>query len=584
MICPERDGQLSEFARKLLADFYLRDGEMPSMGFARAARAWAAGDMELAQRLYDAVSRGWFMFASPVLSNAPLPGEKVKGLPISCFGGYLPDTLEGLIDHSTEVRWLSVLGGGVGGGWSKVRSVSDKAPGPIPFIHTIDADMSAFAQGRTRRGSYAAYLDVSHPDIAEFINLRTPSGDASRKCHSPGFHHGVNITDAFMQAVAAGADWELRDPHDNTVRETVRARDFWEELLETRYRTGEPYLHFIDAANRALPETQKKLNLSIKHSNLCQEIHLPTDEDRTFVCCLSSLNAELYDEWKDTSLVADLITMLDNVLTYFIEHAPPQLAKAVYSASRERALGLGVMGFHSLLQSKGIPFDSLEAKELNDELFWSIKANATAQSYVLGGQRGEAPDMTGTGLRNSQLTALAPNANSSILLDTSPSIEPNRANAYTHRTRAGSWLVKNRHLEKVLEAHGRNDADTWQSIIVSKGSVQHLEFLSERERATFKTAIELDQRWVVRLAADRQKHISQGQSINLFFPPNCDRAYYGEVHFLAWRQGVKGLYYLRTEAPAQVENVSKRVDRIALVDHVEVTADKEGGDCIACQG
>ena len=583
MIVPSRDRKLSEFAAKLLKDFYLREGETPSMGYARAARAWCGGDMGLAQKIYDYASKGWFMFASPVLSNAPLPGEKARGLAISCFAANVPDTLEGLIEHTTEVRWLAVLGGGVGGGWSDVRSVSKKAPGPIPFIHTMDADMGAYAQGSTRRGSYAAYLDVSHPDIIEFINLRMPTGDSMRKCHGAGFHNAVNITDAFMRAVLAGADWQLRDPHDGSVRETVKARELWTEILEIRYRTGEPYLHFIDTANRALPDTQKTLGLRIKHSNLCQEIHLPTNDERTFVCCLSSLNAEKYEEWKGSSLVADLITMLDNVLTSFIENAPDVLSKAKFSAMRERALGLGLMGFHSLLQSRMIPFESEQARALNKELFSYTKANALAQSYVLGGQRGEAPDMVGTGRRNSALLAVAPNASSSTLLATSPSIEPNRANAYTHRTRAGSWLVKSPHLAKVLAAYGKDDEATWQSIIVSKGSVQHLAFLSDLERDVFKTAIELDQAWVVRHASDRQVFICQGQSVNLFFPPNCDRSYYNAVHIQAWRQGLKGLYYLRTEAPAQVEAVSKRVDRIALIDHVEVS-DNQDNSCKACEG
>ena len=581
MICPARDEGLSELAKTLLKDFYLRVGETPQQGYARASRAWCDDDLELGQRLYDAVSSGHFMFASPVLSNAPLPGEKIKGLPISCFGGYVPDTLEGLIEHSTEVRWLAVLGGGVGGGWSDVRAVNDKAPGPIPFIHTMDGDMEAYKQGKVRRGSYAAYLDVSHPDIMEFINLRLPTGDALRKCHSSGFHHGVNITDAFMEAVLANEDWELRDPNDNSLRETVKAQDLWEQILEIRYRTGEPYLHFIDTANRALPETQKAANLLIKHSNLCSEIHLPTNEDRTFVCCLSSLNAEKYDEWKNTSLVADLITMLDNVLEYFIHNAPKQLAKAVYSASQERALGLGVMGFHSLLQSRMIPFESLDGQKLNEELFSFIKSNAVAQSYVLGGQRGEAPDMQGTGLRNSVLMACAPNANSSVLLDTSPSIEPNRANAYTHRSRAGSWPVKNTYLEKILNKHKKNTSEVWQDIILSKGSVQHLDFLSDVEKSVFKTAIEIDQRWIVRLAADRQVYICQGQSVNLFFPPNCDRSYYNQTHVMAWQKGLKATYYSRTEAAHVTSKVSAKVERIALKDHAEPEED-EG--CVSCSG
>jgi ribonucleoside-diphosphate reductase alpha chain len=582
LIEPARDETLSPFARKLLTDYYLRPGESIQEGFARASRAWGS-DLAHAQRLYDAVSQGWFMFASPVLSNAPLPGEKIKALPISCFLNHVGDSIDGLNSHTVETRWLAVLGGGVGGHWSDVRAVSDKAPGPIPFMHTMDADMEAYKQGTTRKGSYAAYLDVSHPDILEFINVRVPTGDASRKCLGAGFHNAVNITDAFMQAVMQDAPWDLVDPHDKTVRETVRARELWEQILEIRYRTGEPYICFIDAANRALPETQKALGLTIRGSNLCSEIFLPTAPGRTAVCCLSSLNAEMWSEWKDTGLVGDLIEMLDNVLQHFINHAPPALAAAVHSALQERSLGLGVMGWHAWLQRNMIAFESEQALAQNRAFFAEMQAQAVARSLTLGQTRGEAPDMTGTGRRNAHLIAIAPNANSSILLATSPSIEVAKANAYKHQTRAGTWPVKNRYLERLLASKGMDTDDVWKEIILSRGSVQHLDFLTDAEKAVFKTAIEVDQMWVVRHAADRQPYICQGQSVNLFFPPRADRAYLNRVHLSAWKLGLKSLYYVRSEVLNKAETVSTKIERVALKDAEAQISDDETS-CKACEG
>src|SRR5210317_2157458 len=463
-----KDEVLSDQALKLLKDYYCNDNEdTPQKAFARAAVAYSYGDMGLAQRIYNAVSNGWFMYASPVLSNAPEPNEKVKALPISCFLTYVPDSLEGLIDHSAELRWLSVKGGGVGGHWSDIRAVSNKAPGPMPFLHTVDADMTAYRQGRTRKGSYAAYIDISHPDIIEFLNMRVPTGDVNRKCLN--LHHAVNITNDFMEAVKNNEDWELLDPNDRSVRDTVKARYLWESLLETRFRTGEPYLNFIDTANRALPETMQKKGLKIHGSNLCNEIHLPTSDDRTAVCCLSSLNLEYYDEWKDTTIVRDLIRFLDNVLQFFIDNAGDEISRARYSATQERSHGLGAMGWHSLLHQKRIPFDSWEARELNHKVFKHIKSEAVKESNTMGLERGEAPDMQGTGRRNAHLLAIAPNANSSITCGTSPSIEPSKANAYTHRTRAGSHLVKNSYLEEELENIGKNTQDVWSDIITNGG-------------------------------------------------------------------------------------------------------------------
>ena len=415
----DRDKLLSEQAEKLLTEYYCRPDETsPQMAFARAANAYSYGDKKLAQRIYDGASKGWFMFASPVLSNAPKPREKVKALPISCFLTYVPDSLEGLIDHSAELRWLSVKGGGVGGHWSSVRSVSDIAPGPIPFLHTVDADMIAYRQGKTRKGSYAAYMNISHPDIMEFLQIRIPTGDVGRKCLN--IHHAVNVTDEFMTAVEEGKDWNLLDPNDKSVRETISARKLWELVLETRFRTGEPYINFIDTANRYLPESLKKKGLKIHGSNLCNEIHLPTNEDRTAVCCLSSLNLEKYDEWKDTSLVRDLTRYLDNVLQFFIDHAGDEISRAKYSAQQERSLGLGAMGFHSYLQQHRIPFESGLAISINKAIFKQIKDYAVEETELLAKERGEAPDMEGTGKRNSHLLAIAPNANSSMIVTCYP--------------------------------------------------------------------------------------------------------------------------------------------------------------------
>ena len=563
----KKDKLLADYAVGMLKDFYLRGNEKsPQEGFKRASEAWSKYrdeiDDELAQRLYDYVSQKWFMFASPVLSNAPNGSSKSKGMPISCFLTYVPDTLEGLISHSSELRWLSVYGGGVGGHWSDVRTVSDIAPGPMPFLHTVDADMIAYRQGKTRKGSYAAYLDISHPDILEFLNMRIPTGDVQRKALN--LHNAINISDEFMTAVVEGTDFDLRDPKDNSVKETVDARKLWERILETRFRTGEPYLNFIDTANATLPQPLKDLGLKINGSNLCNEIHLPTNADRTAVCCLSSLNLEYYDEWKDTPIIRDLVRMLDNVLEYFIEKAPDTITRAKYSAQRERSIGLGAMGFHSLLQKHGVAWESEAARDINTTVFEHINREAHAETELLAEERGEYPDGIGSGKRNSHLLAIAPNASSGIILSTSPSIEPLKANAYTHRTRAGSFLVKNKYLTQLLDEKGENNDSNWTSIITNKGSVQHLPFFTEGEKSVFKTAQELDQMWVVKHAAERQEFICQGQSVNLFFPSGADKSYVNKVHLSAWKKGLKGLYYLRTEAKQRAENVSEKVERVAL--------------------
>ena len=562
-----KDELLANYAVGMLKDFYLTEYESsPQEAYKRAATAWSKYkdemDEDLAQRLYNYVSNKWFMFASPVLSNAPNGSKQGKGMPISCFLTYVPDTLEGLIDHTAELRWLSVYGGGVGGHWSDVRTVSDIAPGPMPFLHTVDADMIAYRQGKTRKGSYAAYMDVSHPDVIEFLNMRIPTGDVQRKALN--LHNAVNISDKFMNAASNGDMWDLKDPKDGKVKESIDARKLWERIIETRFRTGEPYLNFIDTANRDLPQALKDLGLKINGSNLCNEIHLPTSADRTAVCCLSSLNLEYYDDWKDTNIIRDLVRMLDNVLQYFIENAPDTITRAKYSASRERSIGLGAMGFHSLLQKHGVAWESELAKEINTVVFNHIKTEAVAETELLAKERGEYPDGEGTGRRNSHLLAIAPNASSGVILSTSPSIEPLKANAYTHRTRAGSFLVKNKYLEELLKQKGQSNDATWTSIITKKGSVQHLPFLTEGEKAIFKTADELDQNWVVQHAADRQKYICQGQSVNLFFPSGAPKSYVNQVHLRAWKEGLKGLYYLRTESKQRAENVSEKVERVAL--------------------
>ena len=559
----QRDDLLTDFSINLLRDYYMDEEEVsPQESFARAAVAFSDGNLSLAQRVYDYASQGWFMFSSPILSNAPKPSGSSLGLPISCFLTYVDDSLEGLISHSDELRWMSVKGGGVGGHWSDIRSNSSISPGPVPFLKTVDSDMTAYRQGKTRKGSYAAYMDIHHPDIVEFMNMRIPTGDVQRKALN--LHNAINITDEFMEAVINNTDFDLRDPKNNEVKETVNARKLWERLLEIRFRTGEPYLNFIDTANNALPQPLKDKGLKIHGSNLCNEIHLPTSDDRTAVCCLSSLNLEYYDEWKDTTIVRDIIRMLDNVLQYFIENAPDTITRAKYSAERERSLGLGAMGFHSLLQKHGVAWESEAARDINKTVFQHINEEAHKETELLAEERGEYPDGIGSGKRNSHLLAIAPNASSGVILSTSPSIEPLKANAYTHRTRAGSFLVKNRYLTELLNEKDINNDSTWTSIITNKGSVQHLPELTEGEKAIFKTADELDQDWVITHASERQEFICQGQSVNLFFPAGSEKSYVNKVHLNAWKKGLKGLYYLRTEAKQRAENVSEKVERVAL--------------------
>ena len=574
----EKDNRLSDQAITLMRDYYMLEHESsPQEAFARASVAYCDGDLNFAQRIYNYASDGWFMFASPVLSNAPDRDGGNRGLPISCFLTYVGDNLDSLIDHNAEVAWLSVKGGGVGGHWGDVRGISDKAPGPIPFMKVVDSQMTAYKQGKTRKGSYAAYLDVSHPDIEEFVNFKVPTGgDINRKCFN--LFNAVNITDDFMEKVINDGQWNLIDPSTGTTRDTVSARRLWQRILEARFRTGSPYLNFIDTARRSLPEAQRKLGLTINGSNLCNEIHLATSEERTAVCCLSSVNLEKYDEWRDTGMVGDLIRFLDNVLQFFVDNAPEELSKAIYSASRERSIGLGAMGFHGYLQSKGIGWESWQAASENYQIFKNIKEQSVEATKQLAEERGECPDGVGTGVRNMHLLAIAPNANSSIICGCSASIEPRISNCYVHRTRAGSHTVRNPYLEKVLEKHGKNTKKVWQSILEHEGSVQHLEFLDMGEKDTFKTAFELDQSWVVEHSAKRQEFICQGQSVNVFFASGTDKALVNQVHLKAWKEGLKGLYYLRTTAGVTAEKVGTKVDRDALKDFTDEEV------CVSCQG
>ena len=580
-----KDKLLTEFSLKTLEDRYLVGDEVsPQEGFARAAQAFA-DDEAHAQRLYDYASNLWFMFATPVLSN----GGTQRGLPISCFLNYVEDSREGITGHYTENAYLSSFGGGIGGSWSDVRAQGTKtskgseSTGVMPFVKVVDSEMLAFSQGVTRRGSYAAYIHMSHPEVEEFLDMRKPTGgDTNRKCLN--LHHGVVIPDKFMEIIhkatkEPGFDdsWELIDPHSGEVKKVVSARTLWVKLLQNRMETGEPYLMFEDAVNADLPQFQKDKGMRVHHSNLCSEITLATDEERTAVCCLSSVNLEYYDEWKKVpAFIPDLIRMLDNVLESFIQNAPQQLERARFSAMRERSLGLGAMGFHAYLQKNGISFESPMASAINYEMFNSIKSQAQNTTEQLAVERGACPDDDSCSVRNTHLLAIAPNASSSIICgNTSPSIEPFRANAYTQKTKSGSYLMKNKFLEQVLENYNQNTENTWKSIVTNKGSVQHLEFLSEEEREVFKTAVEINQSWVIEHAAQRQEFICQSQSVNLFFPPDVNKGELHNIHMLAWAKNMKTLYYLRSEAISRADNVSNKIKREIIF---------EQQDCLSCEG
>jgi len=582
-----RDGLFDELGVLRLKESYMKEEEKsPQERFAYVSKAFGS-NLEHSQRLYDYSSKHWLSYSTPILSF----GRSARGLPISCFLPYLHDSAEGLVDCLSEVNWLSMLGGGVGIGVG-IRSAGDKSTGVMPHLRTYDAASLAYRQGSTRRGSYAAYLDINHPDILMFLEMRKPTGDQNMR--TLNLHHGVNITDDFMQLVEssmldANVDdtWELKDPASGEVRDTIPARELWQRILETRMLTGEPYIHYIDTSNRAMPEFQKKLGLSIKQSNLCSEIILPTDKDRTAVCCLSSVNLEYYDEWKDNPLfLKDIAEMLDNVLQYFIDHAHDGIARAKFSAMRERSIGIGALGFHAYLQKKNLAFEGVMAKIANNQLFSHIRTKLDEANLQLGAERGEAPDASGTGRRFSHTSAIAPNASSSIIMgNTSPSIEPYRANAYRQDTLSGSHLNKNKFLDALLRSKNLTDdqmADTWSSIIANDGSVQHLTMLDKNEKFVFKTAMEIDQFWVIEHAADRQQHIDQAQSLNLFFRPDVNVKYLHAVHYLAWKKGLKTLYYARSEKLAKADKVSKRIER-EIIKELDMSAIIGGDECLACE-
>ena len=614
----DRDKSLADFGVATLRDRYLwGDEESPQEAFARASVFSATykgiTDYELAQRLYDYSSKYWFMFSTPILSN----GGTTRGLPISCFLNYVPDSREGLSQHYDENIWLASSGGGIGGYWGDVRSSGvstssgSRSTGSIPFMHVVDSCMLAFNQGTTRRGSYAAYMDISHPEIEEFIAMRKPTGgDINRK--SLNIHNGVNITNQFLDAVREDEPWRLIDPKSKECLKTVNARGLWWQLIQTRFETGEPYILNVDTCNEHLPREQKDLGLKINQSNLCSEITLPTDEERTAVCCLSSVNLAHFDEWStDDNFIADMITMLDNVLELFIEsivdikvldsdysanfrrfknyvqEGKEGFSKAAYSAYRERSIGLGAMGFHSYLQGRGLPFESVFAASFNHRAFSTIRDRANEASLALGADRGEAPDMAGSGKRNAHLLAVAPNASSSIICGgTSPSIEPTRANAYTHKTLSGSFQVKNPYLDRLLAKKGlkvKEREEVWKDIISHKGSVQHLDILEDEEKEVFKTAPELNQIWIVEHAHQRQQYICQSQSVNLFFTPPPTTApqevhdeflqYVNDVHW-AGANTLKSMYYLRSESVRDAENVNIKIPRVNLEDV----------ECLSCEG
>lgn len=598
----KKDDLLSNFGKAVLKDRYLMPGESYQDLFARVA-AYYADNQDHANRLYDYISNLWFMPATPILSN----GGTDRGLPISCFLNESSDSLAGIVSLWNENVWLASKGGGIGSYWGNLRSIGEtvrgngKTSGIIPFIKVMDSQTLAISQGSLRRGSAAVYLPIHHPEIEEFIDVRRPTGgDPNRR--SLNLHHGVCVTDEFMRAVEKDGDFELKSPFTGKVVEVVKARALWIKLLTTRIETGEPYILFIDTVNKAIPEHQKKLGLEVKTSNLCCEITLPTGidhlgNDRTAVCCLSSLNLEFYDEWKDhPQIIEDVMRFLDNVLQDFIDKAPDSMSKAKYSAMRERSIGLGVMGFHSFLQSKNVPMESAMSKVWNKKIFQKIKQEADKASKILAKERGACPDALECGIeeRFSNKLAIAPTASISIIANnSSPGIEPFAANSFTQKTLTGSFNVRNKNLVKLLESKGKNTEDVWSSITISEGSVQHLDFLDEHEKLVFKTAQEIDQRWMVDLGAERQEYICQAQSLNVFMPGNVSKKDLHEIHFRAWQKGLKSLYYCRSTSVARADKVSNKIENqeLSLKDgqvlnheqRQEIKEKEKYEECLACQ-
>lgn len=595
------DSILTDFGMATLNDGYLLENETsPQEAFARAAIAFA-DDEAHAQRIYNYVSKLWFMFATPLLTN----GGTKRGLPISCFLNYVDDSRESILNHYTENGWIASMGGGIGTYWGAVRSKGQRTrhksrtSGQVKFVRVVDSEILAFSQGETRRGSYQATSDMSHPEIREFITIRKPGGDIHTKAFN--IHHCVNIPDSFMQIIKrcmidpdANDDWPLIDPHTGETIRIESAKSLWELLMETRMATGEPYIHYIDTSNRAMPETMKAKGLKINNANLCVEITLPTAPDRTAVCCLSSLNGYLFDEWKDDELfLEDMGRMLDNTLQTFINDSKElegdPLWRARYSAEQERSIGLGLMGFHSYLQKKNVPIESAVAKSINNRIYSHVKKGLNAASLKLGEERGEAPDMEGTGERFSHKLANAPNATSSIICGgTSPSIETIPANVFTHKTKSGSFEVRNQDLARLLETYDRNDEGTWLSIVENKGSVQHLDFLSQHEKDVFKTSYEVDQMYIIELAADRQKHICMAQSLNIFVEPTIDIPRMHQLHYAAWARGVKTMYYCRSKSVRRPESVRADNDTEMKISTTNFEGLRSMDDleigCRACEG
>jgi ribonucleoside-diphosphate reductase alpha chain len=583
-----RDALLTDFGKTTLEDRYLLPGESYQDMFARVATAFA-DDADHAQRIYDYISNLWFMPATPVLSN----GGAQRGLPISCFLNSVPDSLEGIVGVWNENVALASNGGGIGTYWGGVRSIGEKVKGAgqtsgiIPFIRVMDSLTLAISQGSLRRGSAAVYLDIHHPEIEEFLEIRKPSGDFNRK--SLNLHHGISVTDEFMEAVRDGVMFGLRSPKTGEVVREVDARSLWQKILEIRLQTGEPYLIFADTVNRAMPQHQRELGLKVRQSNLCSEIMLHTGKDhlgeeRTAVCCLSSVNAEKFLEWRDhPTFVEDVMRFLDNVLEDFIERAPPEMEHAVYAARRERSVGLGLMGFHSFLQSQNVPFESALAKSWNMRLFKTLRRQCDAASRTLAAERGPCPDAAERGVmeRFSHKLAIAPTASISIICGgTSAGIEPIPANIYTHKTLSGSFAVKNPYLERLLAEKGQDTPAAWDSILQNEGSVQHLEFLTQDEKDVYKTAFELDQRWVVELAADRTPDVCQSQSVNLFLPGDVEKWDLHMLHWMAWERGCKSLYYLRSKSVQRAAHAGGELASI-VIDRPEGKTDYE--ECLACQ-
>ncbi|MDA7837267.1 ribonucleoside-diphosphate reductase subunit alpha [Candidatus Pelagibacter sp.] len=591
-----RDSKLTDFGKATLKDRYLGQNESFQDLFARVASSYADDNLH-AQRIYNYISNLWFMPATPVLSN----GGTKRGLPISCFLNEASDSLNGILDLWSENVWLAAKGGGIGSYWGNLRSIGEKigkvgkTSGIIPFIKVMDSLTMAISQGSLRRGSAACYLPIDHPEIEEFIEMRRPTGgDPNRKALN--LHHGVLVSDAFMRAVETDEQWALKSPADGTVQQTISARNLWIRLLTARIETGEPYIIYIDTVNRQIPQHHKLANLTVKTSNLCSEITLPTGidkngRDRTAVCCLSSLNLEKYDEWKDDKvMINDVMRFLDNVLTDFIERAPEQFDDAKYSAEKERSVGLGVMGFHSYLQQHSIPLESVMSKAWNKKIFKHIQEHVDQASKDLADERGPCPDAADYGYneRFSNKTAIAPTASISIICGgASPGVEPVAANSYTHKTLSGSFNVKNRYLVELLEKHGKNTDDVWSGITTNQGSVSHLDFLTDLEKDVFKTAFELDQRWIIELSGDRTPYISQAQSINLFVPADIHKRELHKIHFDAWKKGLKSLYYCRSKSIQRAENVNdtKATDVTANVykSKPQTTEQPEYEECLSCQ-